>query len=957
MTAASPPQAPRFRRGLRIASAVLLASACGDDATGPRPPLPASIVIEPSVLAFSWIGESHRLRADARDEAGAILTDAVISWTSTNPAAVTVSPAGVAAATGAGQATITASSGTATASVTATVILLPVSIAAISGDAQRGRTRSPLPESLVAEVRDRSGTPIPSAPISWIVTAGDGAVTSAGDRTDGAGRASARWTLGASTGTQSVSARSDTLETVFTAEAFAPLAASMDPRSARIQVANSADFALAVTGGDPDETASWTCAATDAAVVSVRPTALGCRATGLAEGSTTISAVVTQGADRETASAEVEVGELSGAVHITGIEPAVLLEGRAATIHGTGFSAIASENRVTVGGLDTPIVSATPTRLTLTVPRAECLPPRQALLLVSNPSVTASRSVRVTPPPEEIELPIGAFRATPAGTGCLHLPGGAAGGEYLIGVLSTSEAASSLTPVSLVGIPGDTGVVATSPAADGPGGEWTAAAAPSARIGGGGAPPPGLRTPGPFREWSARRREAEARLRVGAEAELARLGRPPATSVPRRSPSRMAPGERLTLWVAPEASCTGGIQVEAVVRSVGPDIAWLEDLANPPGGFTDAELDSLDDFYAMRVRPVHDRYFGEVSDVDGNGRILVLLTHEINKVAGAGAFVTPTDLYPATECATSNHAEIFYGFVPEQADASGGGMSRAVALDIYRVLLTHEIAHLIQANAYVLGGAGEKTIWEIEGGATLADQLVAYELFGHGPRQNLGLAAVEQSEESRAWYWGGWIGDMASFFGWDGLGSGSGRVRGAPEECTWIGSTEEGNTGPCAGRHVYGVPSMLLRFVMDRWGESYPGGEAALIRRVTSSPATGFSTLEEVSGREIEEILAGFYVALWGDGRPSSPGQVWDWMASWDLHDIFGRLPDDFRLQPRTSSSRRPRAAGSVRGGSSLYLHWTPSGSPAPTSVRLTAPSGEPVTETGHISLWAWRIR
>ena len=189
----------------------------------------------------------------------------------------------------------------------------------------------------------------------------------------------------------------------------------------------------------------------------------------------------------------------------------------------------------------------------------------------------------------------------------------------------------------------------------------------------------------------------------------------------------------------------------------------------------------------------------------------------------------------------------------------------------YRNLLVHEITHLVQANAYVLGGSGEKTIWEIEGGATLAEQLVAYDLFGHGSGRNLGHAQVHQSEESRAWYWGGWIADMVSFFGWDGFGAGSGRVRGAPEECTWIGTEEDGNTGPCAGGQVYGVPSMLLRFVMDRWGEEYPGGEAALMRRFVNSPSSGFSSLEEVSGREIEQILAEFYIALWGDGRPVVP--------------------------------------------------------------------------------------
>ncbi len=960
VTVDSPSRALRFTRTLRIAAVLALASSCGGDATGPPPPVPASITIEPRTPSFSWVGESRQLLAEVRDEAGTTLAGQSVSWSSTNPSAVTVSPDGLAVAAGAGQATITASSGRATGSASATVSLVPGSMLKVSGDAQRGRVGSPLPESLVAEIRDVGGTPIPGAAVSWTVSGGNGIITSSEDETDDAGRAFARWTLGEGEGNHAVTARTGTLNTVFTAEAVPPLEASMNPSSARVEVGQSADFALAITGGDPDEPARWTCTSSDAGVVSVQPTAIGCRATGLAEGGATVSAAVTRGADRATATAALEVGEVAGAVRITGIEPAVLTEGQAATIHGTGFSSVASENRVTISGHDAFVSSATATRLTVTVPTAECLPPRQALVLVSNSSATASRSVGITPPQEDVDLPVGGYHYTLAGSGCLHLPGSVAGGEYLVGVVSTSEVPSSLTPISLFGTPGDPGVVAASQAPAPRPGLAAGNFAAGRRIGfrGEGAAPPPARefeTLTPLQEWTTGRRKAEARLRTREAAELARLGRPLAPTPPTGAPATMAPGELVTLWADPEGSCTTGTQVQAVVRFVGTHTVWLEDLANPGRAFSDVELESLDAFYASRIQAVHDRYFGELSDVDQNGRVLVLLTQEVNKVEGLGGYVTPTDLYPTTQCSTSNHAEIFYGYVPEPGGADGGGPNREFVLGGYRNLLTHEMTHLVQANAYVLGDSGEKTIWEIEGGATLAEQLVAYELFGHGSGQNLGHAQVHQSEESRAWYFGGWIAHMVWFFGGDGFGAGVGRVPGAPEECTWIGREEDGNTGPCAGPHVYGVPSMLLRFVMDRWGGDYPGGEAALMRRVTNSPSSGFSSLEEVTGRRIEQILAEFYIALWGDGRPSSSGFAWDWMASWDLHDIFSRFLGGYPLQPRTSSSSSPHTAGNIRGGSSLYLHWTPPGSLAPTSIRVTTRSGAPVP--GNISVWAWRIR
>ena len=111
-------------RTLRIAAVLALASSCGGDTTGPLPPRPGSIAIEPEALSFSWVGESRRLLAQVRDEAGVVLAFPAVSWSSTNPSAVTVSPGGLAVAAGAGQATITASSGAATASASATVSLV-----------------------------------------------------------------------------------------------------------------------------------------------------------------------------------------------------------------------------------------------------------------------------------------------------------------------------------------------------------------------------------------------------------------------------------------------------------------------------------------------------------------------------------------------------------------------------------------------------------------------------------------------------------------------------------------------------------------------------------------------------------------------------------------------------------------------------------------------------------------
>ena len=668
--------------------------------------------------------------------------------------------------------------------------------------------------------------------------------------------------------------------------------------------------------------------------------------------------------------------EAQAPVEITGVEPSVLIEGASATITGSGFSANAIENQITIGERLALVTSASTTRLSITVPRSDCLPPRREELRVTVGSKNDGRTVGVTPrSKEDMELEQGWYRYSYSGYGCVHLPGDAAGGEYLIGVVSTSEDAGSLTGVSLTGTQGDATVVTADggrivvAAERGTGGVTSGSAMAALARGPFGAGAGFGRGPtismqaasgaGYSDEWpldgdTLRMRRAIAHNEIMArnEALMRRLGRasPPALADARRD---LQVGDTLTLYADADVTCRSAGQVRAVVRSVNNSSVWLDDLDNPAATFTDTELANLGAFYSTNIKSVHDDYFGGLSDVDGNGRFLVLMTKEVNRAENALGWVWSGDLYSSAECLTSNQAEIFYGKVPDPRGSVGDTVTKQELLDEYPSLIAHEVTHLVQNKTQVLGNAGWKTAWEDEGGATLAEQLVGYRLFGHGSGQELGRSAFAPWEERQHWY-GAWFGEMALFFGWDYRGDGAGRIPGAPEECSWVGRPDEGNSGPCllGGREVYGVPSMVLRYAMDRWGEEYPGGERALMRRLTQSPHNGWASLEDVSSWRIEGILADFYMTLWGDLQ----GYDMSGMSTWNLHDIFSELPENWQLQPYTSSSATARLTGRrVRAGSNLYLHWTPTGSLGPTAIKVTSASGGPVP--GHISVWALRLR
>ena len=666
-------------------------------------------------------------------------------------------------------------------------------------------------------------------------------------------------------------------------------------------------------------------------------------------------------------------------VMISGVEPAVLVEGAEARITGSGFSATAEQNQVSLGGRGARVTSATPTSLTIVVPGADCLPPRQEELRVAAGSTSDARTVGVTP--QSLETEPGTYWTTYGGDGCLHLAGSASRGAYLIGVVSSSENPASLTGVTLTGTPWDASAVGAEAGR-------IVVASESGAIDGTGQSAMAALAQGPFRsaavfdrepvfpmagasvgsgldEWpladdtlGMRRVTAHNEIMARNQALLRRLGRAtrPALADARRD---LRVGDSLMLNADFDRTCTDSKQVRAVVRLVGNSSIWLDDVDNPAATFTDTELADLDAFYSANIKGVHDDYFGGLSDVDGNGRFLVLMTKEVNRAPSVGGFVWAGDIFSRQSCATSNEAEIFYGQVPDPRGAVGDTVTRQQLLESYPALIAHEATHLVQANAHVYGHAAEqgwKTSWEWEGGATLAEQLVGYRIFGHGSGQELEWSVLSPWSEKRYWYWD-WLLEMGFFFGWDYRGDGNGRISGAPEECSWIGAPDEGNSGPCllGGRAIYGVPSMVLRYAMDRWGGDYPGGEHALMRRLTQSPARGFASLVDVSPAgswQPEQILADFYIALWADLQ----GWEADGMTSWDLHDIFTSVRESLRLQPYTSSSSTPRLTGRrVRAGSSLYFLWTPRGTLNPTSIKVRSPGGGRVPN--HISVWALRVR
>ena len=143
------------------------------------------------------------------------------------------------------------------------------------------------------------------------------------------------------------------------------------------------------------------------------------------------------------------------------------------------------------------------------------------------------------------------------------------------------------------------------------------------------------------------------------------------------------------------------------VKHIGTTGVWLEDIANPTGGFSAADYQSLSDQLDSPIYDTDVAEFGEPTDVDLNGKIGIVVTHEVNKASASTlGFVFGGDLVSVASCAGSNEAELFYGKAPDPTDLADGGVyTLADALADAPSLIAHEFVHIIQSGVRITAGS------------------------------------------------------------------------------------------------------------------------------------------------------------------------------------------------------------------------------------------------------------
>ena len=628
----------------------------------------------------------------------------------------------------------------------------------------------------------------------------------------------------------------------------------------------------------------------------------------------------------------------TGAVTLTSIAPDALVEGQSATLTGSGFSTTLANDLVVVDGVQATITSASATSISITVPTFDCRPGRDVdvRVVVGGDNSTPLRQ-RLSPAAPLVALDVGQeMIVTDPASFCLQFEPNATTTSYLIGVQSTSEAVSSLTPVQVTAV-NAAGVAAMVPAS--PVAEWSPFLSQGSAL-------------SPLTSERARRlarhREAEGRLRAWEHAHLdgrlrhdaLRATSSRAMVSPLTVPTTVAVGDTIQIRVPDIHSdaCTEFIPITTVVRAVGSRGVWLEDIANPVNGFSAADYQSLS---ALLDDPIYDTdvsYFGTPEDIDANGRIVVVISKEVNRFGGILGFVTSGDLLRQSECPASNEGEFFYGVTPDSAGTlTLGTYSRSQAMEDAPIIIAHEFSHIIQFEVRLARNASPMVSWTAEGQATLAEEVVGDAIERRTPGQNYGLGVAFNLDDQTSfdWYSDRFI-DLATYFGFNNTT----RLSRAPQECSWL-AQHPANTGPClGGRDIYGVPWSLLRWISDQYGPTFPGGEQGIQRALIDNDAIGYANLTSVIGVPIDTLLAQWAAMLYVDDRVAGADPKLT-LPSWNLQNIYEgtfadrQLPATARLIPRLHPFSSFTDAFNVRGASAAYILLSGTSGPTATAVRV----------------------
>jgi hypothetical protein len=296
------------------------------------------------------------------------------------------------------------------------------------------------------------------------------------------------------------------------------------------------------------------------------------------------------------------------------------------------------------------------------------------------------------------------------------------------------------------------------------------------------------------------------------------------------------PGDTATFRVI-DPGGTSVSEVTARLRYLGPTLEiWLDETHETPDA-GDAAWEGIADRFQNVTLPRERSLFTTEPDVDGNGRVVVLVSSSVSEI-GASGYVNPLDL---TTSPYGNYKDMIYLNPP--ADWYGPEFQILNASGV----LAHELQHLIRAGA--LGVDITESIYLNEGMSHLAADLAGYGF------DNL-------------WFLGDFLDDPTLFTVPRGIDSA--RMSASSDYTQDVVMRSAGY--------------FLLRYLFDRLGGATyladgtieDAGGLSLVRDQYVSSRRGIAELEWTVGASRVDFIPDWLTAMLLDGRTAADGTPLD---------------------------------------------------------------------------------
>lgn len=390
-------------------------------------------------------------------------------------------------------------------------------------------------------------------------------------------------------------------------------------------------------------------------------------------------------------------------------------------------------------------------------------------------------------------------------------------------------------------------------------------------------------------------------------------------------------GDLMNLNVA--QGCSGALDTRVgQVRSISNHVIIVSDTANPPGGFTTAQYDSIALEFDSLAYAVDTTNFGGPTDVDSNQRVVAFYTRAVNELSPPASsvvtlgYVTARDLFSSapTSCPRSNEGEMFYMLVP---DPTGVVNSNVRTVSFVRGstvgTLSHEFQHLINASRRIyLNGTWNgllEEVWLNEGLSHIAEELIFYRAsVGLAPRGNIVVTQLTTGPNASR--------RVAAFNAYANPNFGRWR--------SWLQRPD--TTGPVKNvdnLSTRGATWSFLRYASDRLN----GVESAFWSSLVNTQDVGVTNLSAaIGGASVDDWVRDWTAANYGDDAVSGIASQYT-HPSWNYRSLYIALNGSYQLVPRNLTNGVGLTLSYSRGGGTAYARF---GVPASGFATVTALSG-----------------